>query len=126
MNSLDRLVDIVLLALATGAVVDVWFDGSIFAAWRARAEAWENAFSELLGCRLCLTYQAVAWLTLGLWALPQGVPRWLALGLQTLLVALAAGRLAWLIDRVGRGPEAGAPAILPAGPGSPAHEEDPG
>jgi hypothetical protein len=98
MNGPDLLIDVVLLALAAGAVVDVWLNGSIFAGWRARAEAWENAFSALLGCPLCLTYQAAIWLTLGLWALPLGVPRWAAVALRGVLIALAAGRLAWLIE----------------------------
>ena len=97
MNGPDLAIDVVLLALAVGAVVDVWFNGSIFAGWRARAEAWENTLSELLGCPLCLTYQAAIWLTLGLWALPLGVPRWAQVALRGVLIALAVGRLARLI-----------------------------
>jgi hypothetical protein len=97
MNGPDLLIDVVLLALATGAVVDVWLNGSIFAGWRARVETWENTFSELLGCSLCLIYQVPFWLTLGLWALPMALRPWAAAGLRVILVALAAGRLAWLV-----------------------------
>lgn len=98
-DGFDLLVTVFLLALATGAVVDVWLNGSIFASWRARVETWENTLSELFGCSLCLNYQAAIWLTLGLWALPMGVPGWAAIILRTVLIVLAVGRLAWLIDR---------------------------
>jgi len=80
--------------------VDVWINGSIFAPWRARVETWENVFSELLGCSLCMTYQVAIWLTLGLWALPLAAPR-TAFALRIILVVLAVGRLAWLIDSMG-------------------------
>lgn len=106
-DGLDLLVTVLLLALATGAVVDVWLNGSIFASWRSRAEVWENMFSELLGCSLCLNYQAPIWLTLGLWALPMSVPGWAAIILRGVLIALAAGRLAWLLNDVYLGPEHG-------------------
>jgi hypothetical protein len=96
MTGFDLLTDVFLLALATGAVVDVWLNGSIFAGWRARIETWENVFSELSGCSLCLNYQVPIWLTLGLWALPYYVPR--VLGLRVILIILAAGRLAWLFN----------------------------
>jgi hypothetical protein len=106
MTGTDLLIDVILLALAAGAAVDVWLNGSIFAGWRARAEAWENTLSELLGCSFCLNYQAPIWLTLGLWALPMALKPWAALPLRVALVALAVGRLAWLIDSL-LGPERG-------------------
>ena len=98
MSGLELLTGVLLVALATGAVVDVWFNGSIFAGPRAHAETWENTLSELLGCSLCLNYQVPIWLTLGLWALPMLVPGWAALALRSVLVTLAAGRLAWLVN----------------------------
>ena len=101
------LIEVVLLALATGAAVDVWFNGSIFASHRARVETWENWLSELMGCSLCLNYQTAIWLTCGLWVLPLFVPGWFAVILRGLLVAMAVARLAWLIDRVCFGPERG-------------------
>jgi hypothetical protein len=94
----DVLAGILTIALASGAIVDIWLNGSIFAALRARVEIYENAFSELMGCSLCLTYQAAIWLTLGLWLLPMFMPWWAALLLHNLLVVLAAGRLAWVIN----------------------------
>ena len=80
--------------------MDVWLNGSIFAGWRARVETWENTLSELLGCSLCLNYQVPIWLTLGLWALPMNVPGWAAVILRGILIVLAVGRLAWLLDHV--------------------------
>jgi hypothetical protein len=106
-DGFDLLVTVFLLALATGAVVDVWLNGSIFAGWRARAEVWENTLSELLGCSLCLNYQVPIWLTLGLWALPMGVPKWAAIILRGVLIALAVGRLAWLLNHMCLDPEHG-------------------
>jgi hypothetical protein len=107
MTGSDLLIEVLLLALATGAVVDVWFNGSIFAHHRARIEALENIFSELMGCSLCLNYQTAIWLTCGLWVLPMFVPGWAAIVLRGLLVALAVARLAWLINCVIFGPERG-------------------
>jgi hypothetical protein len=106
MIGLDLLVDVLLLALAVGAVVDVWLNGSLFAGLRARIEIWDNKFSELLGCSLCLNYQAAIWLTLGLWALPMIVPSWAEIPLRVVLVILAVGRLAWLFQ-ARLGPESG-------------------
>jgi hypothetical protein len=106
MSCLNLTVDVLLLALAIGAVVDVWLNGSIFAGWRAYAEVWEGKLAELAGCPLCLNYQAAIWLTLGLVILPLALPWWAALVPRTLLIVLATGRLAWLIN-VRLGPEHG-------------------
>jgi hypothetical protein len=98
MSGPDLLIDVVLIALAAGALVDIWLNGSMFAGWRARFEVWENALSELLGCGLCLNYQAPIWLTLGLWVPTMlGAVHWAAVLLRAILVMLAAGRLAWLV-----------------------------
>jgi hypothetical protein len=99
MTGLELLANVTLLALATGAVVDVWLNGSIFAGLRARIEARENTLSELLGCSLCLNDQAPIWLTLFLWVpIVAGAPRWATIILCAILVVLAAGRLAWLLN----------------------------
>jgi hypothetical protein len=107
MTGPDLLINVLLLALAAGAVVDVWLNGSIFATWRARAETWENTFSELLGCSLCLNYQVPIWLTLGFWVLPAYVPALVAVILRAVLIALAVGRLAWLLNYMCLGAEHG-------------------
>jgi hypothetical protein len=99
MTGLDLAADVLLLALAAGAIVDVWLNGSIFAGWRARVEAREGWLSELLGCSLCLNYQAALWLTLLFWVpVVAGAPHRAAVVLRTALVVLAAGRLAWLLN----------------------------
>jgi hypothetical protein len=98
MTGVDLLTAVVVLALAAGALVDIWLNGPVFAGWRARVEAWENTLSELLGCSLCLNYQVPIWLTLVLWApTALGVKHWVAVGLGAVLIMLAAGRLAWIV-----------------------------
>jgi hypothetical protein len=98
MSGPDLLIEVVLIALAAGALVDIWLNGPVFAGWRARVETWEDALSELLGCSLCLNYQAPIWLTLILWVpTALGVVYWVAVPLRAVLVMLAAGRLAWLV-----------------------------
>lgn len=52
--------DCMALSLATIAVLNVWFKGSIFAGWRAYFEARSGRLGELLGCPLCLSPH-VAW-----------------------------------------------------------------
>lgn len=91
---------VVVYSLAAGAVVDLWMNGSIFAPLRARAEAaplpgWAR---ELLGCTLCMTFQAALWLVL-LLHLPASwsPPAWAA-ALEAPATFLAAGRLARLVD----------------------------
>jgi hypothetical protein len=98
MRGVPLLVDLVLVALATGAVVDVWLNGSIFATARARVETRDNILSELLGCSFCLNYQVPLWLVVLLW-LPVVVAPWpVNLICRAWLLWLAAGRLAWLIN----------------------------
>jgi hypothetical protein len=99
MTGLDLIAGVLLLALAAGAIVDVWLNGSIFAGWRARIEAREGRLSELLGCSLCLNYQVAGWLTLLFWVpVVTGAPHWVKVALLAVLVVLAAGRLAWILN----------------------------
>lgn len=101
------LVDLVLVALAAGAVVDVWLNGSLFATARARVEAWDNILSELLGCSFCLNYQAPLWLVALLWLPAVAAPWPVNLICRAWLLWLAAGRLAWLINHAVLGPRHG-------------------
>jgi hypothetical protein len=91
--------DFIVLALAARACLDAWFEGSLFADWRARAEVWDNWLGVLLGCRFCLAYH-MPWLVLaaayvpGLWLeapwqLLSRLPLY-SLAITTLLHALAA------------------------------------
>lgn len=98
MDGTRLAVDLLLLALAAGAVVDVWLNGSLFATARARVEAREDGLSELFGCSFCLNYMVPLWLTVLLW-LPAVSARWpVNLICRAWLLWLAAGRLAWLIN----------------------------
>ena len=59
------LIEVLLLALATGGVVDVW----LIAALRqpsGQGRVLEGMLSELMGCGLCLNYQIAIWSTLSL------------------------------------------------------------
>lgn len=62
---IDVLICVFLIVFATKAVLDAWFEGSVFATARAYAEAWKESdktivrlFGELLSCRFCLGYHA--------------------------------------------------------------------
>lgn len=68
---IEALLMVVLVAVASKAALDAWFDGSIFDTPRAYAEAWAYSDStillllgELLTCRFCLGYHVTFWLTL--------------------------------------------------------------
>lgn len=59
----DVLITVCLVAVATKAALDAWFEGSVFATARAYSEAWKESNSkilslvgELLTCRFCLGY----------------------------------------------------------------------
>jgi hypothetical protein len=98
MTGIPLLVDLTLLALACGATVDLWLNGSIFASWRARVEARGGWLGELLGCSFCLNYHVPLWTTWLLW-LPATLLSWpWYLVPRAILIWLAAGRLAWLIN----------------------------
>jgi hypothetical protein len=60
---IDVLICVLLVTFATKAVLDAWFEGSVFAIGRAYAEAWKSSdkkitslLGELLSCRFCLGY----------------------------------------------------------------------
>jgi hypothetical protein len=91
---MTQLFAFVLCVLASKAVLDVWFKGSIFAWYRAWAELLRDAgewwlsqkFGELMTCRFCFSYHSSLWLSLFClpvlpwWAL---VPWWLAVRTAT-------------------------------------------
>lgn len=58
------VVAVVLLVPATAGVLDLWFNGSIFAEHRARLEAQEGLIAELFRCPRCLSVHIVFWLFL--------------------------------------------------------------
>lgn len=97
--------DLLVLTLASGCVVDVWLNGSIFAGRRAAVQAADEAaaaegrrclWAELLKCSFCMTVWAPAVLLLAFYA-PGGLWRPLD-ALRPALTALAAARAAWLVN----------------------------
>ena len=94
---MNQLMSFVLCVLASRAILDVWFFGSIFAWHRAWAELlrdegklWlSRKFGELMTCRFCFSYHSSLWLSLFClpvipwWAF---VPWWLAVRTATSLL----------------------------------------
>lgn len=63
--------DFAAITLATGAIIDVWHNGSIFAVWRAYAQAKNDVaragsitwlWTELLNCPFCKSYHVPIYL----------------------------------------------------------------
>lgn len=84
--------DFIALTLAASAIVDVWFNGSIFATQRAAIEDSEGFWAELLSCPFCLLHHT-PWILIVLFVIPGGA--WMYP-----VYALAATRLAWLVNGV--------------------------
>ena len=68
---LEAILTVVIVAAASKAALDAWFEGSIFATFRAYAEVWAYSdnkalllLGELLTCRFCLGYHVTFWLAL--------------------------------------------------------------
>lgn len=94
---MNQLMSFALCVLASRAVLDVWFLGSIFAWHRAWAELLRDEgkwwltqkFGELMTCRFCFSYHSSLWLslfclpTIPWWAF---VPWWLAVRTTTSLL----------------------------------------
>lgn len=76
-NAVDRLVDFIAVILATGAIIEVWHKGTIFATLRATVQAKQDVaklgsftalWTELLTCPFCKSYHIPVYLYLGLLA----------------------------------------------------------
>lgn len=95
----DVLIATFLVAAASKATLDAWFEGTIFGTARAYAEAWKvsdrwvvSIFGELLSCRFCLGYHASFNLSCIFYFL---LPDWIIL----LVVALAARGIEYEVNR---------------------------
>lgn len=100
------LLDLIAVVLATGAIIEVWHKGSIFAGLRARAEAqqdvtdpesWRGRLLELLLCPFCKSYHVPLWLFVGL-LLGDWFGVTIGAGVRLLVYALAATRASNLLD----------------------------
>lgn len=84
------ILDLLLVAFAAKALIDLWRESSLFAGPRAYFEAWGGKVAELSGCGFCLSYHACFWLTVLGRLLAAVLPSWFGLGVFTVLLALAA------------------------------------
>lgn len=100
------LFDFFAVALATGAVLDVWNKGSIFATQRARLQAtqdvtdpetWKGRALELAACPFCQSYHVPFWLLVALLA-SSHLSATLDFIVHLLVYALAATRLVHVLD----------------------------
>lgn len=97
----DCLGILVLYGMASGALVDLWKNGSLFASWRAEAEALAVRYprlGELAQCDFCLTFQTALWLFLLCFIPSLCVPGGWKAVCQLPVLVLATGRLAWLLN----------------------------
>jgi hypothetical protein len=100
------MLDLLAVILATGAVIEVWHKGSIFADRRARAEALQDVTDpesfkgrllELVMCPFCKSYHVPFWLLLAL-LLGDWVDARIGTGVRLVVYALAATRASNLLD----------------------------
>lgn len=98
--------DFFAVALAAGAVLDVWNKGSIFATQRARLQAtqdvtdpetWKGRALELAACPFCQSYHAPFWLLVALLA-SSYLSATLGFIVHLLVYSLAATRLVHVLD----------------------------
>ena len=90
------MTDLVIAALATWQIVEIWHHSSIMAGPRARVETWSNNIADLLSCPFCLSVW-VGLLSIALLQLdaPEGTIWAVLVGLLKLPVwAFAVSRLA--------------------------------
>ena len=66
----DVFLAVVVVALASKAALDAWFEGTIFATARAHTEVWKYSdrkgialIGDLMTCRFCLGYHVCFWLS---------------------------------------------------------------
>jgi hypothetical protein len=100
------LLDFLAVVLATGAIIEVWHRGSIFANLRALAEAHQDVTEpesfkgrvlELLMCPFCKSYHVPFWLLVALLA-GDTIGVTIGTGVRLVVYGLAATRLSNLVD----------------------------
>lgn len=96
------IVTIIVAALATWEIIEIWHHSSVMAPFRARVELWENFCSDLLRCPFCMApYTALACLVgLATTSLPSGLG-WLGWLPAGVIHAFAVARLANLGNDLG-------------------------
>jgi hypothetical protein len=98
--------ELIAAALAAGAVIDVWQNGSIFATWRAIIQAKQDVaapgtfrawWTELLTCPFCQSYHVPFYLLILLLA-GKYFDGMFSVAAQVILYSLAATRLSNLLN----------------------------
>ncbi len=101
-----NLFDFVAVVLATGSLIEGWHKGSIFADWRARAQAIQDVTDpdsargrllELLDCPFCKSYHVPFWLLAAL-LLGDWLGATIGTVVRLVVYALAATRASNLLD----------------------------
>lgn len=64
---------LIVAALATWEIIEIWQHSSLLAGWRAITETWNNFFGRVLHCMFCLT-PWISWLVCLIMIVP--VPPW--------------------------------------------------
>jgi hypothetical protein len=82
---------IVVAALATWQIVEIWRHSRLMASLRSRTEMWDNLLGELLSCPFCLSVWVSLFCLLGLESADCGLAGYI---LSLVLHALAISRLA--------------------------------
>jgi hypothetical protein len=103
---MDKLVDLIAVTLATGAIIEVWHKGSIFATARAYSQAIQDIakhgsfralWPELLNCPFCKSYHVPFYLFLAL-CLADYFGGIASVVVRAIVFGLAATRASNLID----------------------------
>jgi hypothetical protein len=103
----SQLADFLAVVFASGAIIEVWNKGSIFATTRAKLQAIQDVTEpetlkgrvlELLGCPFCQSYHVPFWLLVVLLASPLGGATIDAI-VRLVVYGLAATRLVNLLDQ---------------------------
>lgn len=94
------LIDLLALAFATKACLDVWLDeDSILAEWRAITQTWNSWFwRTLFNCRFCLSYHTPVWLILVFYATSLFLPHPWSVVAKLPIYSLATTGIVWVID----------------------------
>lgn len=90
-RSLRNLMFIIVAALATWQIVEIWRHSKLMASLRSRTEMWDNFLGELLSCPFCLSVWVSLFCMLGLELSDWGLAGYI---LSLMIYALAVSRLA--------------------------------
>ncbi len=97
---MSTLADLLVYALAAGAIVDLIQNGSLFARMRALLDLRGGYWHELVSCPFCFNHAAALALAVLLYTPSLTGPRWLGTFGHVVAFGFAAGRVARLLDGI--------------------------